>query len=561
MEKRYDVAILGGGLAGLTLSLQLKQAKPDIKIIVLERRDAAADQAAHKVGESTVELGTYYLREVLNLKNYLDAKQLPKHGLRFFLSPHLRDQIHKRVELGPREFLPVPSHQVDRGSLENDMADMSKELGNEIVLGAKVTQVDIDDELHTVAYAVDGQEAQVQCRWAVDATGRASLLKRKLGFAESIEHHVSSAWFRLDYKVDVDTWSDDPNWHSKVKTGLRHLSTIHLMGKGYWVWIIPLVGDRTSVGIVADEKIHPLASYNKLDKALAWINEHEPQFGEELAKLTDKVLDFKIMKHFAHNSGETFSTDHWAVTGESGMFGDPFYSPGTDFISMSNTLVSDLILRDLADEDIFFRTKFYAQVFRSLYDNWMPLYVDQYQMWGNTQVMLTKILWDWTAYWGINCMLFINDGLTDIPLMKSMIAGPKAMLNRYAELSMQMQHLFRDWTPSENGEFSERYIDPFDLDFMRVLQEDIVDKQADMEILKSKLLANMDMLEVIAAEIFRMISNQVHGTSMDLEVDPYTMSLNKDRELESKNSKLVARDPYITKELGNMWLSPVEEIG
>ncbi|MFT5184117.1 MAG: 2-polyprenyl-6-methoxyphenol hydroxylase-like FAD-dependent oxidoreductase, partial [Flavobacteriales bacterium] len=242
MEKRYDVAILGGGLAGLTLSLQLKQAKPDIKIIVLERRDAAADQAAHKVGESTVELGTYYLREVLNLKNYLDAKQLPKHGLRFFLSPHLRDQIHKRVELGPREFLPVPSHQVDRGSLENDMADMSKELGNEIVLGAKVTQVDIDDELHTVAYAVDGQEAQVQCRWAVDATGRASLLKRKLGFAESIEHHVSSAWFRLDYKVDVDTWSDDPNWHSKVKTGLRHLSTIHLMGKGYWVWIIPLVG-------------------------------------------------------------------------------------------------------------------------------------------------------------------------------------------------------------------------------------------------------------------------------------------------------------------------------
>lgn len=561
MEKQYDVAILGGGLAGLTLSLQLKQAKPDIKIIVLERRDGAADQAAHKVGESTVELGTYYLREVLNLKDYLDSKQLPKHGLRFFLSPQLRDQIHKRVELGPREFLPVPSHQVDRGSLENDMATMSQEQGNEVVLGAKVTQVDIDDELHTVSYSVDGQETKVKSRWAVDATGRASLLKRKLGFAEPIDHKVSSAWFRLDYKVDVDTWSDDTKWHSSVKSGLRHLSTIHLMGKGYWVWIIPLAGDRTSVGIVADEEIHPLSTYNKLDKAMAWINENEPQFGSELAKLKDKVLDFKIMKHFAHNSGQTFSTDHWAVTGESGMFGDPFYSPGTDFISMSNTLVSDLIVRDLADEDIFFRTKFYAQVFRSLYDNWMPLYVDQYHMWGNTQVMLTKILWDWTAYWGINCLLFINDGLTDIPLMKSMIAGPKAMLNRYAEISMQMQLLFRDWTPSEKGEFSERYIDPFDLDFMRVLQEDIVDKQADMDVLKSKLLANMDMLEVIAAEVFRMISNQVQGTPMDIEVDPYTMSLNNDRELESKNSKLVARDPYITKELGNMWMYPVEELG
>ncbi len=561
MEKQYDVAILGGGLAGLTLSMQLKQAKPELKIIVLERRADSADDAAHKVGESTVELGTHYIREVLGLKGYMDSKQLPKHGLRFFLSPQHKDQIHKRVELGPRQFLPVPSHQIDRGSFENDLVGMSQKLGNEVILGAKVTNVDLDEEMHSVSYEKDGTEHTLQSRWAVDATGRASFLKRKLGFAEAIDHNVSSAWFRLDYKVDVDTWSDDSKWHSYVKTGLRHLSTIHLMGKGYWVWIIPLAGDRTSVGIVADEDIHPLSTYNKLDKALAWMGEYEPQFAAKLNELTDKVLDFKIMKHFAHNSGESFSTDRWAVTGESGMFGDPFYSPGTDFISMANTLVADLIVRESKEEDIFFRTKFYAQVFRSLYDNWMPLYVNQYHMWGNTQVMITKILWDWTAYWGINCLLFMNNGLTDLPLMKTMIAGPKAMLNRYAEISAQMQTLFRDWAPSDTAELSERYIDPFDLAFMRTLQEDIVEKKVDMEELKAKLLSNMDLLEVVAAEIFRMISHQVHGTPMDIEVDPYTMTLHNDRQLESANSKLVARDPFITQELGNMWMYPVEEMG
>ena len=64
----YDVIIPGGGLAGLTLSIQLKRAMPHIKILVLERRKSEATIAAHKVGESTVELGSHYLRNVLGLK-------------------------------------------------------------------------------------------------------------------------------------------------------------------------------------------------------------------------------------------------------------------------------------------------------------------------------------------------------------------------------------------------------------------------------------------------------------------------------------------------------------
>ena len=48
MQQPYDVIILGGGLAGLTLSIQLKRHKPDIKILILESRKGAASVAAHK---------------------------------------------------------------------------------------------------------------------------------------------------------------------------------------------------------------------------------------------------------------------------------------------------------------------------------------------------------------------------------------------------------------------------------------------------------------------------------------------------------------------------------
>src|ERR687896_1259611 len=83
--ERYDVAILGGGLAGLTLAIQLKRRRPDTSVAVLEKREGPAPLAAFKVGESTVPSGAHYFAEVVGMKEHLQDQHLLKCGLRFFL--------------------------------------------------------------------------------------------------------------------------------------------------------------------------------------------------------------------------------------------------------------------------------------------------------------------------------------------------------------------------------------------------------------------------------------------------------------------------------------------
>ena len=64
-QDECDVVILGGGLAGLTLGLQLRHKRPATSIVILEKREGPAPEAAFKVGESAVELSAHYFANVV----------------------------------------------------------------------------------------------------------------------------------------------------------------------------------------------------------------------------------------------------------------------------------------------------------------------------------------------------------------------------------------------------------------------------------------------------------------------------------------------------------------
>ncbi|MEO6830354.1 MAG: tryptophan 7-halogenase, partial [Acidobacteriaceae bacterium] len=266
LREEYDVVVIGGGLAGLTLSIQLRGALPNANILVINNARYPVPEAAHKVGESSVEIGAHYYDTVLGFKEHLEDRQLRKMGLRFFSPSDGNRDLSKRIELGPFEnhVLPIPSYQIDRGRFENMLAVHAGRKDVGVMDECRVTGVTLEDNgsPHTVQFTRGEQLQSVKVRWVIDASGRAGLLRRKLGLLKPSEHNVNAAWMRIKLPIDIEKFSDDPSFRKRMLTGFRQYSTNHLMGRGYWVWLIRLASGSTSVGIVADPRLHPLAGYN-----------------------------------------------------------------------------------------------------------------------------------------------------------------------------------------------------------------------------------------------------------------------------------------------------------
>lgn len=436
----HDVVILGGGLAGLTLALQLRRRFADLKVLVLERRAHPVPAACHKVGESSVEIGAHYFEHVLGLGEHLRGEQLRKFGFRFFFSEGRHD-IENVTELGASRPLPVPSYQIDRGLFENFLGRRVQETGATFVDQALIRGVEIG-EPHTVTWQRPGHEPQTTtARWVIDASGRAGLLKRKLGLAMENAHAAHAVWFRIKGKVEIDRWSDDPAWQARCATPTRWLSTNHLVGAGYWVWLIPLASGSHSVGIVADPRFHPIERMDTFDKAMDWLAEFQPALFADLDAKRDQLQDFAFFRRFSYDCKQVFSDQRWALAGEAGRFLDPFYSPGSDFIAIGNTFITELIARDRAGLRLAAHVQVYEQIFKSFYDSTLALYVDQYGLFGDPEVLPMKVVWDYTYYWSVLSQLFFQGRMTDLASLGHL----RDELLACQRLNLAVQRFLRDW--------------------------------------------------------------------------------------------------------------------
>jgi flavin-dependent dehydrogenase len=494
MPERYDAVIAGGGLAGLTLARQLHLEAPELRVLVLEKRRHPVPEAAFKVGESSVEIAAHYFETILGLGAHIRAQQLDKLGLRYFFTHADNRDIASRIEVGPPCFPPVPSFQLDRGRLENVLLAELRQAGVEVEDGCPVHRLDLGPGRHRVTFGRTGEHRSVDTGFVVDASGRTGLLRRQLGLTRPVGHDVNACWFRIRTRVRVDDWSDDPAWRAKVPSGERWLSTNHLMGRGYWVWLIPLGSGGTSVGIVADDAIHPYASISRFDRALAWLWQHEPQCAAIVERLADEREDFLALKHYAHGSARVLSPDGWATIGEAGAFTDPFYSPGSDFIAIGNDCVADLIVRRCRGEDVAARTEAFNTTYLRLFDAFLRVYQGQYPLMGNAQVMTAKAAWDNACYWAITALLYVQRRYREPAFM----AAIEPLMRRFFVLHARMQQCFRAWDLADTQEYAAAFTNVTFVPELFALQAGLGDPPADDETLRGRLEANFAILERMA---------------------------------------------------------------
>ncbi len=519
MTERADVVIMGGGLAGLTLALQLRRRFPALDVTVLERTRHPVPIAAHKVGESSVEIGARYFDTVLGLKEHLRSRQLPKFGFRFFLSDGRAD-IDRVLEVGITRYLAIPTYQIDRGIFENFLAEHAQQCGVRFIDGATVRGFTLEEPEHEVLYEHDGAEHRISARWLIDASGRAGLIKRRLGLEEPNDHDANGVWFRIGARLDIDDWSSDSEWLARCTPRDRWLSTSHLVGEGYWVWLIPLASGSHSVGIVADAKLHPLGGMSSFERAMQWLHRHQPQLAQELETRREALQDFAFLRRFSYGCKQVFSGARWASTGEAGVFLDPFYSPGSDFIAIANTYITELIAKDRSGEPVAPFATVFERLYLSFYRSTLSLYLDQYSIFGDPEVLPIKVYWDYAYYWGVLCHLFVHGRIADVP----MLGAVRDELASTFELNQAMQRFLREWSRASHKRNGPTIVDQNALGWFVELNRELQDELGD-DAFKARLRDHCALLHGLAAEILSRVAAdypQVDGSGLRALIHAHT---------------------------------------
>ncbi|MBK6811552.1 MAG: tryptophan 7-halogenase [Sandaracinaceae bacterium] len=409
---KVDVAILGGGLAGNLLALQLRKHTPGVSVAVFEK----STTRGYKVGESTVEVATHYLIRRMGLSTYTYKEHLPKNGLRFFFDTPERDsELTEMSEIGVDSLPPYPSFQLDRARLERDLIEMNRAAGVDLHMPAEVSDLELasDGGPHRFRVTEDqaGSPAQSQweARWVVDTTGRPGLIAkaRDLRIPEP-SHHIAASWARMTDVLDMDA-IDAPAWQKRARWTSRMLSTTHFMYPGYWIWFIPLREGITSVGIVCDKSQWDRGMARE-EGFRAFINKHKAT-----AKMIEnaKMIDIGAYNQLAFRTKRFYSgAERWACVGDAGAFTDPFYSPGSDFIALGNDFTADLITRDFKGETteaVHSRSDLYDAFIKYRFETTMAIYDQMYETFGSYDLFRAKIFFDTALYYNLIFDAYVSD--------------------------------------------------------------------------------------------------------------------------------------------------------
>jgi flavin-dependent dehydrogenase len=403
----YDVVIAGGALAGAATAILLLRERPQLRVLILEKSTVFG----RRVGEATVEVSGYFLCRVLGLTQYLNESHLVKQGMRFWFTNERAQTLPDCSEIGGKYLSRVAAFQVDRAALDEEVLKRAAALGAEVWRPASAGKIQLNPGGKQVVEVkiADGNNPNqppglktVSARWVVDASGVAAVLARQEGWLKpNTEHPTTAVWARWTGVKDWDgaeLSQKYPDW-AQACFGVRATATNHLVGPGWWAWIIPLKGGDVSVGVVFDQRMMEWPEGGSLGQRLKDFLVKHPVGREIMGEAQWLEGDVHWRKNLPYYSS-TFAGDGFVLVGDAGAFIDPFYSPGMDWVSFTCWSSAQLIMAQQRGEDMAPLITKHNESFTRSYSRWFAaIYKDKYEYMGDFELMRVAFQLDLGLYY------------------------------------------------------------------------------------------------------------------------------------------------------------------
>jgi FADH2 O2-dependent halogenase len=271
MSKRFEVAIIGSGIAGTLLAVVL--ARHGVRVAIVEK----GTHPRFAVGESTVPETTFLLEvlarrydvpELSHLRNHQAIRRHVtsacgiKRGFSFAYHHEGQPQRTEECTQFPTWGPPFgPDVHLFRQDTDAYILAVAVRYGATAYQGRDITTLDLDG--NGARLVLNGGE-ELFADYVVDAAGHASLLARQLGLRQSPCAMKSRTRTLFTHMVNVPAY--DTCGPSARERGLAYPfaeGTLHHLFAGGWFWVIPFdnhpssTNPLCSVGLSLDLDRYP----------------------------------------------------------------------------------------------------------------------------------------------------------------------------------------------------------------------------------------------------------------------------------------------------------------
>ena len=332
----HDVIVVGGGPAGSTVAARLARRGRRVALFEKERFPR------FHIGESLLPCSMPLFEELGLMPALERAGFLPKYAAEFVSADGTLRQRYAFAD-GMLEGFPS-AFEVDREQFDKVLLDHAAAEGAHVEEECQVVRfrAELDGPVEVVVRDRTGAERTEQAEMLVDATGQSALLAGRLGLRRMEPGLRNFAVFSHFEGAERATGEREGD------------ISVVLVDEGWW-WVIPLRGDRTSVGLVG--RAQSLAG-RKPDEAFLLEHIERSAYLRERLAGARRVAPVRTISDWSYKSS-ALAGDRWLMVGDAGAFIDPVFSTGV-YLGMTGAfLAADYIDRALSERR-FERARFAA---------------------------------------------------------------------------------------------------------------------------------------------------------------------------------------------------------